>query len=195
MLNCRHGSSVLRVTGGIAKGITLHSPVSPGVRPTTDRVRTALFNILSRYGIEGVRVVDLFAGTGSLGIEALSRGADYAEFVEANERQAAVIRANLKATGFTARASVFIDSAERAVGHLAPCGLVLMDPPYAQPFPAGLIAQIGEAEILGDSGILVCGHAARKPADDVCGLLVKWDDRRYGDSALAFYSRSRELAQ
>ncbi len=151
-----------------------------------------MFNILARYSIEGVCVADLFAGTGALGIEALSRGAAYADFVEADRRQAAVIRANLKATGFTDKASVYAERAERAVARLAPRALVLMDPPYAAPFPAGLIAQIGETGLLREDGILVCGHASRVAADEQCGPLAKWDDRRYGDSSIAFYSRSGE---
>ena len=172
----------------------LDSPKAPGVRPTTDRVRSALFNILARDGIEGARAADLFAGTGSLGIEALSRGAANAVFVEADRRQIAVIRANLQATGFAHKAEVVTGRAERALHRLGPRDLLLMDPPYAQPFPAALIARIGDAGILGERGVLVCGHASRIRADDRCGALVKHDDRRYGDSSLAFYGPSREAA-
>lgn len=158
-------------------------------------MRSALFNILANHGLTGARVADLFAGTGSLGIEALSRGAAYAHFVEADRRQAAVIRANLQSTGFSDRAGVHVARAERAIGRLEPCDFVLMDPPYAQPFPAGLIARIGDSGLLKSDGVLVCGHASRRTADDACGPLEKWDDRRYGDSSLAFYSRPGETAQ
>ena len=88
----------MRVTGGAARGVPLQSPVAPGVRPTTDRVRSALFSILTGYGLEETVVADLYAGTGSLGIEALSRGAAHADLVEADRRQVAVIKANLTAT-------------------------------------------------------------------------------------------------
>ncbi len=186
------GSPALRVTGGTARGITLGSPKAPGVRPTTDRVRGALFNILARYGIEDVHVADFFAGTGSLGIEALSRGAARADFVEVDRRQVAVIRANLQATGFAQRGTVHTDRVENALGRLGRYDLVLMDPPYTQPFPAGLIAAIGEAGLLNEGGILVCGHSSRASSDDACGTLTKWDSRRYGDSSLAFYSRDGE---
>ena len=164
------------------------------MRPTTDRVRSALFNILARYGVEGARVADLFAGTGALGIEALSRGAQHADFVEADRRQAAVIRANLQSTGYAERARVLAERAEGAVDarRIGPCDLVLMDPPYALPFPAGLIAAVAERGVLAEDGILVCGHASRMSADDACGPLAKWDERRYGDSSLAFYSRTGE---
>ena len=164
------------------------------MRPTTDRVRSALFNILAPYGIEDALVADLFAGTGSLGIEALSRGAARSGFVEADRRQVAVIRANLQAAGFADRADVHAARAEDALDRLGRCDFLLMDPPYTQPLPAALIARIGEAGLLRDGGILVCGHATRTPAGDRCGALAKWDDRRYGDVSLAFYSREEAAA-
>ena len=170
------------------------SPKAPGVRPTTDRVRGALFNILARYGVEGSRVADLFAGTGSLGIEALSRGAAHSVFVEADRRQITVIRANLQTAGFTERADVLMARAEDVLGRLERCDFLLMDPPYTQPFPAALIARIGDAALLRDGGMLVCGHATRTVAADRCGAMVKWDDRRYGDASLAFYSIEAEAA-
>ena len=160
------------------------------MRPTTDRVRSALFNILARYGLEDSYVADLFAGTGSLGIEALSRGAAHSGFVEADRRQIAVIRANLQATGFADRADVHAARVEDALDRLERCDFLLMDPPYTQPFPATLIRRIGEAGLLRDEGILVCGHSSRTPADDRCGTLARWDDRRYGDVSLAFYSHT-----
>lgn len=140
-------------------------------------------------------MADLFAGTGSLGIEALSRGAASAAFVEADRRQTAVIEANLQTTGFADKAEVIAERAERALRRLGPRDLVLMDPPYAQPFPAALIARIGAEGVLAEGGVLVCGHASRVPADDRCGDLVKRDDRRYGDSSLAFYEHSGEAAR
>ena len=164
------------------------------MRPTTDRVRSALFNILAPYGLEDAHVADLFAGTGSLGIEALSRGAARVGFVEADRRQIAVIKSNLQATGFAERADVHTARAEDALGRLAPCDFLLMDPPYTQPFPGTLIARIGEAGLLRDGGILVCGHATRMAAADHCGTLAKWDDRRYGDVSLAFYSSAEDAA-
>ena len=103
-----------------------------------------------------------------------------------------MIRANLQATGFAQRGTVHTDRVENALGRLGRYDLVLMDPPYTQPFPAGLIAAIGEAGLLNEGGILVCGHSSRASSDDACGTLTKWDSRRYGDSSLAFYSRDGE---
>lgn len=183
----------MRITGGIARGVTLGSPRAPGVRPTTDRVRTALFNILSGYGLDGTRVADLFAGTGSLGIEALSRGAAHASFIESDRRQVVVIRTNLRVAGFAERATVHLGRVEASIERLNSLNLALMDPPYTKPFPARLIAAIGAGDALSSGAIVVCGHASRVPANDRCGALVKWDDRKYGDSSLAFYSREHEV--
>ncbi|MEE8517557.1 MAG: 16S rRNA (guanine(966)-N(2))-methyltransferase RsmD [Dehalococcoidia bacterium] len=178
----------MRVTGGEARGTTLRSPQSPGVRPTTDRVRTALFNILAAVGIEGATVIDLYAGTGSLGIEALSRGAAHADFVESDRRQVEVVRANLKATKTVDRANVVQSTVESALARLrSRYDFILMDPPYKEPFPAGVVEKIGELELLADDGLVVVGHATRVKAPERCGRLVRTQDRRYGDSSLAFY--------
>ena len=90
----------MRVAGGVVRGHRLKGAVTPGVRPTSERARAAIFNVIPPWVLENARVLDLFAGTGSLGIEALSRGAAWADFVERNRRQCQVLRANLEATGF-----------------------------------------------------------------------------------------------
>ena len=179
----------VRVTGGEARGVPLQSPRAPGVRPTTDLVRTALFNILAARGIEGAVVADLYAGTGSLGIEALSRGAAQADFVEADRRQMDVIRANVRATNVADRATLVHAKVEQALDGLRRrYDLVLMDPPYTQPFPASVVARAAELDLLADDAVVVVGHASRVEAPQVCGRLVRDQDRRYGDSSLAFYS-------
>ena len=178
----------MRVTGGLAGGRNLQSPRSPGVRPTTDRVRSALFNILAGYGLEETRVVDLYAGTGSVGIEALSRGAAHAEFVEVDRRQVEVIRDNLTGTKMADRATVLRDDVLKAIERLrGPYDFMLMDPPYTEPFPVNVVVRIGELKLLGEDGIAVVGHASRVKAPVRLGSLERWQDRRYGDCSLAFY--------
>ena len=185
----------MRVTGGVAGGTTLQSPKSPGVRPTTDRVRSALFNILAGFGLEDVRVVDLYAGTGSLGIEALSRGAAHADFVEADRRQTDVVRENLRRTKLDARATVHRADVRQAIEALAPgYDYVLMDPPYTEPFPADVVERIGDLGLLAEDGVVVVGHASRVDAPERCGALERWQDRRYGDATLAFYRVSTPAA-
>lgn len=187
----------MRVTGGVAGGTTLRSPKSPGVRPTTDRVRSALFNILTGFGLEDALVVDLYAGTGSLGIEALSRGAAHADFVEADRRQADVVRENLHRTKLDARATVHRADVGQAIETLALAfryDYVLMDPPYTEPFPANVVERIGGLGLLAEDGVVVVGHASRVDAPERCGVLERWQDRRYGDATLAFYRVSTPAA-
>lgn len=179
----------VRVTGGVAGGTTLRSPKAPGVRPTTDRVRSALFNILAGYGLEGARVVDLYAGTGSLGIEALSRGAEHADFVELDRRQVEVVRENLRDTKLADRATVHQGDVRRVIERLeSPYDFVLMDPPYTQPFPAEVVERIGTRGLLAEDGMAIVGHASRVEAPERLGVMHRWQDRRYGDASLAFYS-------
>jgi 16S rRNA (guanine(966)-N(2))-methyltransferase RsmD len=152
-------------------------------------VRTALFNVLAGYGLEGARVADLYAGTGSIGVEALSRGAAHADFVEADRKQVDVVRANLTATKLAARGSVLHATVERAIeGMAGPYDFVLMDPPYTKPFPHEVVERIGALHLLADDGMAVVGHASRVQAPERCGTLSRWADRKYGDSSLAFYS-------
>ena len=184
----------VRVTGGIVGGTHLRSPKSARVRPTTDLVRSALFNILATYCVEDSRVVDFFAGTGALGIEALSRGAAHAEFVEMDHRQVDVIRENLKATKLADRATVVLGDVRRVLDQLTPgYDFILMDPPYTDPFPADIVENIGEIELLGHGGLAIVGHASRVEAPGRCGLMHRWQDRRYGDASLAFYRREAEV--
>ncbi|MEX2430561.1 MAG: 16S rRNA (guanine(966)-N(2))-methyltransferase RsmD [Dehalococcoidia bacterium] len=181
----------MRVTGGSARGVPLRSPTAPGVRPTTDRVRAALFSILAGYGVEDAVVADLYAGTGSLGIEALSRGAAHADFVEADRRQVAVIRANLTAVKVASRARVLQAKVEDALPRLGKrYDFLLMDPPYTQPFPVAVVTRVGDLGLLQEGGTVVAGHASRVEAPEVCGRMVRTQDRRYGDASLAFYEMS-----
>ena len=178
----------MRVTGGSARGVPLRSPKRPGVRPTMDRVRSALFSILAPFGLENARVADLFAGTGALGIEALSRGAQYVDFVEINARQCTDIRANLEAANLQQHATIHHMAVERALRVLTtPYDFVLMDPPYSQPFPAYAVTQLEERGLLRTTSLVVVGHASRAPSPERCGGLTRWQDRRYGDASLAFY--------
>ncbi len=181
----------MRVTGGTARDTPLRSPRRPGVRPTMDRVRSALFNILAPLGVEDATVVDMFAGTGSLGIEALSRGAAHVDFVEASTEQCADIEANLVAAKVGDRATVHSLTVQRSLEVLLqPYDIVLMDPPYADPFPTEVVAQLEARGLLNPNAVVVVGHASRVPSPDRCGGMARWQDRRYGDSSLAFYSRS-----
>ena len=179
----------MRVVGGSARGVPLRTPKGPGVRPTMDRVRSALFNILAPLGLEDAAVADLFAGTGSLGIEALSRGAAHADFVEADAQQCADIRASLQATKLIDRAKVLHSTVEKALEQMdSKYDFVLMDPPYRDPFPAHVLLRLQERSLLEDDAVVVVGHASRNSPPNKVDNLVLWQDRRYGDSSLAMFT-------
>ena len=179
----------MRVVGGSARGVPLRTPKGPGVRPTMDRVRSALFNILAPLGLEDAAVADLFAGTGSLGIEALSRGAAHADFVEADAQQCADIRASLQATKLIDRAKVLHSTVEKALEQMnTTYDFVLMDPPYRDSFPAHVLLKLQERGLLEAHAVVVVGHASRNAPPNSVGKLALWQDRGYGDSSLAMFT-------
>ena len=179
----------MRVVGGKAKGRRLRGTVSPGARPTTERVRSAIFNILTPDVFRDAPVLDLYAGSGSLGIEALSRGAGRADFVERDRRQCDVIRANLADAGFGTQARVICADVLAGLSGLAgPYRLVLMDPPYRFEDLGALLETMAKDEkLLEDEGTLVVGHSKRLELQSVYGDLHRFSNRRYGDNAVDFY--------
>ena len=173
----------MRVTGGAQKGRQLRVPRA-GARPSADRVREALF---ARIDPADAAVLDLYAGSGALGIEALSRGAAHAVFVERAPRCAAVLRENLAALGLSARAEVLGADALVALGRLAGAGrrfdLVLVDPPYASDEAARALAKLARSELLPEGAMVVVESSRRRPPEAVEGLEVI-DERRYGDTLI-----------
>jgi len=178
----------VRVIAGSAKGIRL-APVPDGTRPLADRAREGLFSSLGP-AVEGARVLDLFAGTGAVGIEALSRGASHALFVEASPAAIRTIRDNLGRTGLGGRAEVRRGEVSRAIHRVpGPFGIVFMDPPYAHPFGAleRLLAGL-EAEGLVERGGLVV--LTRSGGDHIPVIPIDWQpDRRlsYGDAYVSVF--------
>jgi 16S rRNA (guanine966-N2)-methyltransferase len=164
------------------------------VRPTSDRVRVALFALLGDLG--GAQVLDLFAGSGALGIEALSRGATNAVFVERSGSVAAVLRANLDALGLADRAQVIRADVPAALRRLAaehpPVDLALLDPPYAEPDTlARALRALATSGILAPRATVMVEAARRAPPPPVEGL-VAVDERRYGDTVLHRYEPAGE---
>lgn len=179
----------MRVQTGTAKGSRLKSPRHGGVRPTSGRVKGALFNILTVAGLQEARVLELYAGTGALGIEALSRGAAWVDFVERDEAQCRQISQNLKAAGLAHKAKVHRAPAEKTPQLVeGPFDVMLLDPPYAERALDGLLKAL--ASLLGAEGTLVLEHSARAVAPDASPALHLHETRRYGDSALSFYRKA-----
>jgi 16S rRNA (guanine966-N2)-methyltransferase len=179
----------MRVIAGALKGRRLKTPSWEGLRPSSDKLRETLFNILAPR-IEGARVADGYAGTGAVGIEAISRGARMVTFVESDRRAQALIAENLAHCGVEDGYAIIRARAERAAEDFpaASLDIVLLDPPYDEPpdTVAAVIASAGEA--LAPGGLLVLEHARRRPSPETAGLLVRVRQVTSGDSALSFYS-------
>ncbi len=174
----------LRVIAGRFRGRRLLAPPRSGVRPTAERVREALFSALG--ALQGARVLDLYAGTGALGIEALSRGATRAVFVERGRAAADVLRRNLAALALgPEEAEVLQTDAHGALRRLARAGerfdLVLVDPPYASGEAAGALGALAAGGLLAPEALVVVETSRRHPVGEVAGL-VRVGERRYGDT-------------
>ena len=186
----------MRVIGGAAKGRRLRAPKGPAVRPTADRVKESLFNILPR-DFSGARVLDLFAGSGNLSIEALSRGAAYAVLIDSSARSAAVIRENLQRLGFAAQTEVWMAPVARALRSLARrkeiFDYIFLDPPYDQELAGPTLEIIDQCGLLRATGTLVIEHSAREALTQAFGTLQLHDQRRYGDTRLSFYEASAAI--
>ena len=185
----------MRVIAGRAKGHRLAGPPSRATRPTSDLVRGAIFSALESMGVELTRVLDLYAGSGALGIEALSRGGQWCDFVEKDARTCASIRENLGKTRFEGLAKGQCAPVGRALGRLeadarrgpGPYTLVLADPPYAQEAAPSLerLVESGLAEAGGT--VLVLEHSSREEGPERLGGLSQVKMLRHGDSAVSIY--------
>jgi 16S rRNA (guanine(966)-N(2))-methyltransferase RsmD len=180
----------LRIVAGKLKGRRIPVPEDPALRPTGDRVREAMFNILGQ-DLSGFAVLELYAGTGALGFEALSRNARRVVFVEANPKLAAGIRGTAEALGVDREARVVVGRVEdvldrRQLG--GPFELIVADPPYATLDLSGLIARIDESHLLGLHGTLVIERETRtSPAVGTAGLTLGRTSS-YGRASLDFYN-------
>ena len=181
----------MRIIAGRLGGRKIEAPEGLETRPTSDRVREALFSRLGH--IQGARALDLYAGTGALGIEAISRGAKRAVFVESARAAVATLRANVEALGLTADTQVFAQAITRSLPHLAPLGpfdLVFLDPPYASlPEVPPIIAALLKAGALSPTARVIVEHAKKDPAPPLPGL-DEPDTRIYGTTAVSLYHRA-----
>lgn len=180
----------MRVAGGRAKGTQLRVPPGRLVRPTTSLARQAVFSSLETTAARWHRVLDLFAGSGALGIEALSHYAQWADFVEQSRKCCDVIRFNLEKAGFRDKAHVYCCSVSKALGFLShEYDIVFMDPPYSEPSVSALLATLAGSQLLGKGAMVVVCHANRFPLDsDYDGVLLV-RQRHYGDTFVSMYRR------
>ena len=178
----------MRVISGTARGVQLKTPEGLATRPTIDRVKEALFSII-QFDIPGATVLDLFGGTGQLGIEALSRGAKAATFVDAAEKPCALIRENLKRTRLEGKVvrGDYLD-------YLSSCreqyDIIFLDPPYAEVFLENALKRITEIDILRSGGIIVTERPLGKELPFEFDGYTRSRDYKYGKVLLTLYRKA-----
>jgi 16S rRNA (guanine966-N2)-methyltransferase len=179
----------MRVISGSARGRRLKGPPSHDTRPMADKIKGALFNALASLGVEPERVLDLYAGTGNIGIEALSRGATWADFVDKGRDQARVIRDNLQTTGFADRARVHQVGVGQylATARIEPYDFIILDPPYADPGILETLESVADSQLVQSGTIVVIGHWPRLSMPERLGRLECLRNRCHGDSCFSIY--------
>jgi 16S rRNA (guanine(966)-N(2))-methyltransferase RsmD len=190
----------MRIVSGSAGGLQLKAPKGHKTRPTADQVREAIFNILtSRFPFEGIAVLDLFAGTGALGIEALSRGARSAVFVDASPDAQRTIQENLKITGLRPHGRIIRAYAAKGIKIAEDQGLrfggVFLDPPYGEGWVDKTLRLLAASSILAPHAWVVVEHGPHEEGAALYPPLVLTDRRRYGTTGVSFYQRQNEEAE
>jgi len=182
----------VRIIGGVLKGRRLVDWEESGIRPVRDLVRSALFNIVSDF-VPGATCLDLFAGTGAVGLEALSRGARSCLFVDDSQAACGLIRRNLDALDLLDRGEVFqgdgIEAIERFVSRGRRFDLVFIDPPYFHELSPRALSALADGRGLADDPVVVVASSKREMMDERVGVLCVIERRRYGDNLLWFYRR------
>lgn len=184
----------MRIVGGKFKGHGLAAPAGQSTRPTTDRVRESIFNILAHgiagFSIDDARVLDLFAGTGAMGLEAVSRGARFCQFVEDSAEARGIIRRNADALGIIGLVKIW----RRDATLLGPCApqppfdIVFADPPYGRQLGEKALVSVVDGGWLKPGGVAVLEEAQKAEVNEIAGLVLR-DRRDYGDTQVRFYQR------
>lgn len=184
----------MRITSGTFKSRIIKAP--GGIRPTLDNVRKAIFDILGG-SVEGGKILDLFSGSGALGLEALSRGAGSCIFVDNSRSSVKAIKENLEGLGLKGSASaevVYADSLaaiRRFAGEGARFDLIFMDPPYYKEFAKKSLSLLADCDILTETGVVVIEHSKHAPLPTISGGLKLLRTARYGDTLVSFYCKGQ----
>ena len=179
----------MRIVSGSARGRRLKAPPNQNAtRPMADKIKEALFSSLMSLGVKPERILDLYAGSGGIGIEALSRGGEWCDFVDKDRVAVQTIRENLKNTGFEGVAAVHHTSIESFVNGVREAyDFVILDPPYADPAILDTLDWLSRSAAVGDGTIVVIGHWPRLELPDEIGQLSKLRGRCHGDSCFAIF--------
>ena len=188
----------MKIGSGRFRGRSIETPRGKKTRPTSGRLKKALFDIIAP-DLGGARVLDLYAGAGALGLEAISRGASHATFVERGRSAADAIANNLDRLGIAGQAEILQFEVGPAIHQLAQRGeqfhIILLDPPYRSDLHATVLGQIDEASLLTEDGFVVIEHHHKLALNDVVGRLRKVRTVRAGESCLTFYNKSNTLSR
>jgi 16S rRNA (guanine966-N2)-methyltransferase len=186
----------MRIIGGSARGRKLYIPQASSVRPTSERIKEALFNIVGP--VDGKSFLDLFAGTGNVGLEALSRGAAKAVFIEKDRILAGAIERNIVSCPSPGKPEILRDDFKRALRVLTErflsFDIIFADPPYEARFVSPVIAALADGCLMAADGIFVIQHSVRETASDDQPGLVMTDRRSYGDTRLSFFQQKQGCA-
>ncbi len=178
----------VKIVAGSAKGRKLKGPKKAGIRPATAKVRKSVFDILG--DLSGMKVLDLFAGSGSMGVEAMSRGAAEAVFVDPHQAAVSLLFDNLKTTGFLNQTHILKKSAAAAIPFLhrmkLQFDLIFLDPPYDRGYLDSTLKSLHRFPLLAPGGLLVCEHSPREIPAFLSGL-QKVDQRKYGQTVVSFF--------
>lgn len=181
----------MRVIAGTAKGRPLRAVPGMNTRPTTDKVKEAIFSMIGPY-FDGGWALDLFAGTGGLGIEALSRGAERAVFVDRDRQSVDVVRRNVEAAGMADRAEIYRNDADRAIKALGKRGLefrlVFLDPPYRMTDMDKVMGEMDKLGLLEDGASIVVEHDSAHTYPEHAGPFIQQKHSRYGETAVTIYT-------
>ena len=178
----------MRIIAGEAKGHSLKCPKEPRIRPTADLVRGAIFSALEAAAIDWSSILDLYAGTGAMGIEALSRGAEEADFVEQNAKCCSIINENLKHTGFTERARVYRLDAGKALRNLKKrYTLIFLDPPYSDQGFWAVLGDIATSDLVENKTTIVLEHSQKSKPEASYGSFHITNNLHHGDTYVSIF--------
>lgn len=184
----------MRIIGGKYKGRKLNFPKSHRVRPTQDRVREALFNVLAPH-IFGVNVLELFAGSGAFGIEAISRGAGSVTFVENSLTCVKIIRENLGNLGIEDKAKILRMDVDRAISKLSKKGdrfdIVFLDPPYYKGLSKKTLINLDRYDILSHNNVIIAEHSRKELLPDNINNIFIYKQKKFGNKAISFYRKKK----
>jgi 16S rRNA (guanine966-N2)-methyltransferase len=181
---------MMRVIAGKAKGHRLKAPKRAATRPATDLVRGAIFSILETTTSNWAKVLDLFSGSGALGIEALSRGAGWVDFVEHEPRCCSIIKENLEKTKLTTQAHIYCCSVAKAFSFLnQEYSIILIDPPYSDSSIGSVVEQLATSKLVGTETIVVVTHSPHLTLNSAYATLHSIKERRHGDSCITVYKK------